>query len=81
MEQTIGADQLNGYGKLTELQCSKGCDQQHKVQLLASHYCCTTGMVPGQYCLTSSLITWMMGHGAPSTNFQEIEDWEEGLMT
>lgn len=77
MELTIETDQLNGRGKLTELQCSKGCDQQHKVQLVASHYCGPIGMVLGQYCLTSSLITWVMGHGAPSINLQEIEDWEE----
>lgn len=47
MEQTVGTDQPNGHGNLTELQCSKGYGQQHKVQLVASPYCCTTGMGTG----------------------------------
>lgn len=39
------------------------------------------GLILGQYYLTSSLITWMMGQNAPLTSLQEMQDWEEWLMT
>lgn len=34
-------------GKLAKLPCSEDCDQQHKLQLEASHYWCTVGVNTG----------------------------------
>lgn len=35
------------HGKLAELPCLKGCDQQHEVQLEGSHYWSTAGVYTG----------------------------------
>lgn len=32
------------------------------------------------YCLASSLITWMIGQNAPSANMKMIGNWEERLI-
>ena len=47
----------------------KGCDPQQEVQLL---------VIYPRDCLASSLVTWMMGQGAPSTSLLIIQKGRSG---
>lgn len=60
---------------------AKGCHQWHQVPPEASHYRCTPGgHYWDPYCLTSWLITWVMGLSTLPASHSE-EPWQAGEMS
>lgn len=49
----------------------KGCDPQQEAQLL---------VLNPRDCLVCSLVTWLVGQGAPSTSLLVVQNWGEWLV-